>query len=142
MGWARVTLPVHASTAAAWQHLLSEQGVWIKPEHPTPREGDRCEIHLGADDTFQVVMQYFDPPNFFCARVENLQRAFLRAWVWVDKLHGFGEANIQISTYGLPKEVSENFERRGNELLRRLFSPASTGSNIAHETSEKTRKAL
>jgi uncharacterized protein YndB with AHSA1/START domain len=121
MGWARVTLPVQTSTAATWQRLLSENGVWVKPALPHPREGDRCEIHLGTGETFQAVMQCFDPPNFFCARVENLQQAFLRAWVWVDKLHGFGEANIQISTYGLPKAVSEDFEKRWNDLLRRLF---------------------
>lgn len=121
VGWARVALPVQTSTVSAWQHLLSENGVWLKSAHPHPQEGDRCEIHLGTGEIFQAVIQHFDPPNFFCARVENLQQAFLRAWVWVDKLHGFGEANIQISTYGLPKTVSENFERSWNDLLRRLF---------------------
>jgi hypothetical protein len=121
VGWARVTLPADTSTASAWQRLLSENGVSLKPALPHHQEGDRCEIHLGAGETFQAVMQYFDPPNFFCARVENLQQSFLRAWVWVDKLHGFGEANIQISTYGLPKEVSADFEKRWNGLLQRLF---------------------
>ena len=121
VGWARVTLPVDTSTASAWQHLMSEQGVWLKTDHPHPQEGDRYEICLGTRDAFQGVLQYFDPPNFFCATLENLQQSFLRVWVWVDKLHGFGEANIQLSTYGLPKEISENFEKRGLELLRRLF---------------------
>ncbi len=121
VGWGRVTLPVQTSTASAWQRLLSENGVSLKPALPHLREGERCEIHIGAGETLQAVMQYFDPPNFFCARVENLQQAFLRAWVWMDKLHGFGEANIQISTYGLPKAVSEDFEKHWNELLRRLF---------------------
>jgi len=121
VGWARVTLPVDTSTASAWQRLLSENGVRLEPALPHFQEGERCEIYLGTGDTFQGVMQYFDPPNFFCARVENLQQAFLRAWVWVDKLHGFGEANIQISTYGLPKAVSEDFEKRWRDLLRRLF---------------------
>jgi uncharacterized protein YndB with AHSA1/START domain len=121
VGWARVTLPVQTSAASAWQRLLSENGVWLKPIFPHPQEGDRCEIHLGTGEILQAVMQYFDPPNFFCATLENLQQSFLRAWVWMDKLHGFGEANIQISTYGLPKEISENFEKRWNELLRRLF---------------------
>ncbi len=121
VGWARVTLPVQTSTASAWQRLLSENGIGLKPILSHPREGDHCEIHLGTEETLQAVMQYFDPPNFFCARVENLQQAFLRAWVWIDKLHGFGEANIQISTYGLPKAISEDFEKRWNDLLRRLF---------------------
>lgn len=121
VGWARVTLPANTSTASAWQRLLSENGVSLKPALPHHQENDRCEIHLGTGETFQAVMQYFDPPNFFCARVENLQQAFLRGWVWVDKLHGFGEANIQISTYGLPKEMSADFEKRWTDLLRRLF---------------------
>jgi uncharacterized protein YndB with AHSA1/START domain len=121
VGWARVTLPAQTSTAAAWQRLLSEQGVSLKVASPSPQEGDPCEIFLGRGESLQAVMQYFDPPNFFCARVENLQQSFLRAWVWIDKLHGFGEANIQLSTYGLPKAISEDFEKRGNALLRGLF---------------------
>jgi uncharacterized protein YndB with AHSA1/START domain len=121
VGWARVTLPAKTSTASAWQRLLSETGISFKPALAHPREGDRCEIHIGGGEIFQGVVQYFDPPNFFCATVENLQQSFLRAWVWVDKLHGFGEANIQISTYGLPKEVSADFEKRWNGLLQRLF---------------------
>jgi len=121
VGWARVPLPMQTSTAVAWQRLLSAQGVWLKTTRPHPQEGEPCEIHLEAEEPLQAVMQYFDPPNFFCARVENLQQSFLRAWVWIDKLHGFGEANLQLSTYGLPKEISENFEKRGHELLRRLF---------------------
>ena len=121
VGWARVTLPAQTSTAAAWQRLLSAQGVWLKTTRPHPQEGEVCEIQLGTGENMPAVMQYFDPPNFFCARVENLQQAFLRAWVWIDKLHNCGEANIQLATYGLPKEVSENFEKRGNALLRQLF---------------------
>ncbi|MCG3120596.1 MAG: hypothetical protein ALAOOOJD_03361 [bacterium] len=121
VGWARVTLPAQLSTAAAWQRLLSEQGVFLKVASISPQEGDPCEIHLGGGESLQAVMQYFDPPNFFCARVENLQQSFMRAWVWIDKLHGFGEANLQLSTYGLPKEISENFEKRGHALLRQLF---------------------
>jgi len=121
VGWARVTLPAQTATAAAWQRLLSENGVCFKAASSPPQEGERCEIRIGDGEALQAVMQYFDPPNFFCARVENLRQAFLRAWVWIDKLHGFGEANIQLSTYGLPKAISENFEKRGNELLRRLF---------------------
>ena len=121
VGWARVTLPAQTSTASAWQRLSSEQGAWLKTARLHPQEGDHCEIRLGGGESLQAVMQYFDLPNFFCARVENLQQSFLRAWVWIDKLHGFGEANIQLSTYGLPKAISENFEKRGNDLLRRLF---------------------
>ena len=121
LGWARVTLPAQTSTAAAWQRLLSAQGVWLKTARPHPQEGEPCEIQLSAGEGMPAVMQYFDPPNFFCARVENLQQSFLRAWVWIDKLHGCGEANLQLSTYGLPKEISENFEKRGNDLLRQLF---------------------
>lgn len=121
VGWARVTLPVQTATASAWQQLLSAPGVMLKTASPSPQEGAPCEIRFGDSETLQAVMQYFDPPNFFCARVENLQQAFLRAWVWIDKLHNFGEANLQLSTYGLPKAVSENFEKRGTALLRRLF---------------------
>jgi uncharacterized protein YndB with AHSA1/START domain len=121
VGWARVMLPANASTAAAWQRLLSEQGVWLKTASSHLQEGARCEIHIGTGEIFQGVMQYFDPPNFFCATVENLQQSFLRAWVWMDKLHGFGEASIQISTYGLPKAVSDDFEKRWGDLLQRLF---------------------
>lgn len=121
VGWARVTLPAQASTASAWQRLLSAQGVKLAAVSSHPQEGERCEIRIGDGEVLPAVMQYFDPPNFFCARVENLSQAFLRAWVWIDKLHGFGEANLQLSTYGLSKDVSENFEKRGNDLLRRLF---------------------
>ena len=121
VGWARVALPVQTSTAWAWQRLMQEPGVSLKAAAARPHEGDRCEIQIGAGARLQAVMQYFDPPNFFCARVENLQQAFLRVWVWMDLLHGQGDANIQISTYGLPQQVSADFARRGNEVLQRLF---------------------
>ena len=53
--------------------------------------------------------------------VDNLKNAVLR--IYLEEYRGLRYATIWLSAYGLPKSQVEDFEKRYNKLLKKLFSP-------------------
>lgn len=117
IAWARA--PIHVSEEAAWQKLMSPEGLLREGKLDNPAKGDPYQIVAATGDTFQGKVLLFSPPKEFGATVENLNNALLR--VAVEKCGAQPEAWVWLSAWDLPPADVDTFRDRWQKLLKNLL---------------------
>jgi uncharacterized protein YndB with AHSA1/START domain len=118
VAWAKA--PFASTRADAWDRLMSSRGLLAEGTLEGAREGAPYRIRAANGDRFEGVVALYDPPRNFVATVESWNRAFLR--LRLEDLYGRREAHLWLSTYGLPRARTSEFQARWQSELERLLS--------------------
>lgn len=111
VAWAR--RPYEGDRAAAWKRL--GEG-WLDG---LIAEGDYA-VEAPTGDRLEGRVLWLEPPTSFVATVTGLDDALLR--VKLEDLYGMKEANVWLSSYGVPPGEVEAFETRWQAWLDGLFT--------------------
>jgi len=118
--WAR---RVHSlSRAEAWARLMSAQGLLREGRVEDLRAGEPYRFVSADGDALEGAALRSEPPIDFVGTVDNLNRAFLRIQLDDLPMRGYKDANLWLSTYGLPRQQTDALFARWHALLERLFA--------------------
>lgn len=115
--WVRVGIDMEL--AGAWDRLFGPDGLAADAAVANAREGDAYALRPRGGDPLDGKVVYLGPPRDFAATVASFNDALLR--VKIDEYGGQREANLWLSTYGVPLDRVAAFEEQGERILRRLF---------------------
>ncbi|MDH3283341.1 MAG: SRPBCC domain-containing protein [Acidobacteriota bacterium] len=111
-----------APVRQAWDLLTGPRGLVAEGSLAGAGEGDRLDVRTANGLRLTGTVWIHDPPLQLAAVVENLGAAYLRAKCencWTQP--GRNEANLWLSTYGLPPSDVAGLSRSLDELLGALF---------------------
>lgn len=117
VAWA--TTQLNEPIESAWKKLMSTEGLLKSGSLANLKEGDNYDFTSAIGDSFQGNVCFFNPTKDFMVTVANLNNAGLR--IYLEEYRGLRYVTIWLSAYGLPKSQVEDFEKRYNELLKKLF---------------------
>ena len=117
VAWVRREIGVPASEA--WSRLMSSDGLLKKGKLDRPVEGKRYEIELASGDRMAGVVQMFRPGTDFAGTIEGLNDGLFR--VGIESCFGSPEAQLWISTWGVPEADLRAIEGRLTDMMTRLF---------------------
>lgn len=123
VAWARREIGVPA--AEAWKRLMSRDGLLRSGRLDAPKEGQRYEIETARGDRLAGIVQVFRDGSDFAGTVEGMNNALFR--LGIESCFGAPEAQIWVSTWGVPQAEVHAMEGRFADLLGELFprkSPA------------------
>ena len=102
----------------AWQRLMTPDFLLQAGKLENLKPGDRYSFRTASGDSFEGVIQTFNPPLEIYGTVENFNHGIFE--IHLDELFGYRDVMFQLSTYGVPREQVEGVEARMQKLLRRL----------------------
>lgn len=115
-----------ADLNAAWNRLTGSDGLAAQGSIGNAKPGDRLDITTRDGDRLTGEIHVIIPPEDLCATINEFNHAFLRvriadACITVPQR----EANIWLSTYGLPPSESRDIQTRLTRMLEDLFPAES-----------------
>ncbi len=123
VAWARRLIGV--PTAEAWQRVMSARGVLAEGTLDGLREGDTFSFRTVDGDRFEGRFFQSNPGRDFSGTVNNWNNALMR--IQFDDLPGRGyrDAQLWISTYGVPAADVAALEQRWKAMLERVLPEAA-----------------
>ena len=106
----------------AWELLFSSAGLGAVD---ALTEGGAYVLRSANGDTFEGVVDFFNPPHDFAGTVENLNDARLR--INIDQScaePGTEDVTFFLSTYGLAEAQRDELQANAESMLRSLFEKA------------------
>jgi uncharacterized protein YndB with AHSA1/START domain len=117
VAWVRKFIVV--SPQEAWNRVTGPEGLGVNLAGA--KEGDRFRLTTPDGDAFEGTLHLLHPLLDFSGVVHNWNDALLR--VQLDRLpmRGYADAQLWLSTYGVPPEKVNALEARWQGLLEDLF---------------------
>lgn len=123
VAWARRA--IGSEPCEAWARLLGPQGIAREGTLAHPVEGDHYSIATATGDRFAGRVQVYREGSDFAATVDGMNHALFR--VGIESCFGPTEAQLWMSTWGVPEAGVRELKERFDRLLEGLF-PARRGA--------------
>jgi len=117
VAWSR--REIGTGIAEAWSRLLGPQGIVREGTLDHPAEGDRYSIVTATGDRLAGRVQVFREGSDFAATVDDLDNALFR--LGIETCFGAAEAQLWMSTWGVPEGAVRELKERFDRLLEGLF---------------------
>ncbi len=107
----------------AWNTLFSSAGLSPQQNINTLAANNSCALTTANGELLEGAVAYINPPKDFCARIANLDNAFLRMRIdrW-QKPTPRSELNLFLSLFGQPQSKTDAIQQTWQEMLDKLFS--------------------
>jgi uncharacterized protein YndB with AHSA1/START domain len=119
VAWPRVQ--VEMARELIYEKLAGTNGIFAEGSLGKWREGATYSLRTSLGEVWAGRVAFLMPPRGFCVTVESLNDAL--AWFTIEGAGGTFEAQLWLSTYGLPQERVTQLESQWHAQMQKILAP-------------------
>jgi uncharacterized protein YndB with AHSA1/START domain len=117
VAWPR--LQVEMARGEIYEKMAGAGGIFSEGDVGRLREGGTYSLRTSTGEVWSGRVAFIMPPRGFCVTVESLNDAL--AWFTIEGSGGTFEAQLWLSTYGVPQEHVMQLETQWNAQLQKIL---------------------